>query len=530
MKTRRVVISLIFVVAFMMAACGEAEPPDERRQENRNAAPTIDPTAKAGIKQELDQAASLLTQAKSELDKDPKEAEAQAKRFLGYPSFVIVDFRDPRALAARLQTNRPLSKYLFSNFAPANKNLLEKEQDDAQALANVLRQEFDQQLSNEELYLDSRFPKENLTPETEAELQRNQSRINSLSSQELANLNRRLLQDSYKEFIKPADSENVLRHLDQAQKLTQALGPSDVQRKTLSNMDEALKASRALLNKPSEDREHNVLSTSDLDKVSGYVAEALTSLNASGKSAPSFTDSLMEIVWEVLYYLLLILAVVVPLALIAFFIKRARDNAAAKELANLQAFKKIIDRHDHLQQEFISFKTKNTSEIETLKDQISRLESAYRILARKNEQYANSSSANFQNADRYYEPPPPPVREEPEFPVSAETYLQKMKGSNRSTTVIRPDFQNGILVKDGEGRGELVLIEDLTRPVDFQRLFVVPSVSQFQMKQDFYNYYEGYYECDQPTAGDVWILHPAIVEKVNGGWRLREKGRLEVRS
>src|SRR5689334_20766526 len=128
MKTRRVVISLIFVIAFMMAACGEAEPPDERRQENRNAAPTIDPTAKAGIKQELDQAANLLTQAKSELDKDTKEAEAQAKRFLGYPSFVIADFRDPRALAARLQTNRPLSKFLFSNFAPANKNLLEKEQ------------------------------------------------------------------------------------------------------------------------------------------------------------------------------------------------------------------------------------------------------------------------------------------------------------------------------------------------------------------------------------------------------------------
>jgi hypothetical protein len=30
-------------------------------------------------------------------------------------------------------------------------------------------------------------------------------------------------------------------------------------------------------------------------------------------------------------------------------------------------------------------------------------------------------------------------------------------------------------------------------------------------------------------AGDVWIIGPAVVEKVAGGWQLREKGMLEIR-
>lgn len=532
MKVRIVVMSLIFVVAFMLAGCSGETDSAESTQEKRNAAPTIDPLAKASITTELDQAATLLKQAKSKLDEGAKDSEPQAKRFLGYPAFMIADFRDPQGLATRLQTNRELSKYLFSKFTLANKDFFQEEKDDVQALASALREEFDRRLEDRELYVASRFPADNLSSETKLELQRNLPHLDTLTQEELANLNRLLLQDSYREFIKPADPRSVLRHLTQAQKLTKNLSPSDVQRKTQSNVDGALTATSKLLNQSPAESDHSEISSA-VDKVSGNVADALASLNRSDD--PNTTggwsiDQIVEVLKKVIYYLLLILAVLIPLAIISVVVKRARDNAAAKEHANVQAFKKLIDRNDLLQQEFTAFKNQNSSEINTLKDQVSRLESAYRILARKNEQYANSSSGNSQNINRYYEPPPAPVKEEPEFPVSAETYLEKMKGTNRFSTVIRPDFQNGILVKDSEGRGELVLIEDPTRPVDFQRLFVVPSVSQFQMKQDFYNYYDGYYECDQPAAGNVWIVHPAIVEKVNGGWRLTEKGRLEVRA
>ena len=115
-------------------------------------------------------------------------------------------------------------------------------------------------------------------------------------------------------------------------------------------------------------------------------------------------------------------------------------------------------------------------------------------------------------------------KDEPEFPVSAVDYLGKM---NRFANVVRPDFQNGILVNDPGGDGELVLIRDSRD--DTQPLFVVPRATQFQTKQDFYTYYQKYYDCARPSAGDVWIVGPAVVEKVTGGWQLREKGMLEIR-
>jgi hypothetical protein len=116
------------------------------------------------------------------------------------------------------------------------------------------------------------------------------------------------------------------------------------------------------------------------------------------------------------------------------------------------------------------------------------------------------------------------LKDEPEFPVSAVDYLGKM---NRFANVVRPDFQNGILVNDPNGDGELVLIRDSRD--DTQPLFVVPRATQFQTKQDFYTYYQKYYDCDRPSAGDVWIIGPAVVERVAGGWQLREKGMLEIR-
>ncbi len=97
----------------------------------------------------------------------------------------------------------------------------------------------------------------------------------------------------------------------------------------------------------------------------------------------------------------------------------------------------------------------------------------------------------------------------------------------RYATVVKPDFQNGILVADTENKGELVLVQDAS--ISHDTLFIIPRATQFQMKQDFYTYYERYYDCERPASGTVWILDPAVVERVQGGWTLREKGVLEVR-
>ncbi|MDX6443912.1 MAG: hypothetical protein QOH71_986 [Blastocatellia bacterium] len=133
-------------------------------------------------------------------------------------------------------------------------------------------------------------------------------------------------------------------------------------------------------------------------------------------------------------------------------------------------------------------------------------------------------AASVKQAFDEYARQPLPV--EPEFPAAADQYLNKMK---RNSTVVKPDFQNGILVNDVDGKGELVLIRDANLPDEAQPLFVVPRVTQFQSKQEFHAYYERYYDCQRPSAGDVWIIDPAVVSTVPGGWQLREKGVLEVR-
>jgi hypothetical protein len=136
------------------------------------------------------------------------------------------------------------------------------------------------------------------------------------------------------------------------------------------------------------------------------------------------------------------------------------------------------------------------------------------------------SYASIASSSSYSYNDPSPPKEEPEFPVFAGDYIDKM---TRYSNVVKPDFQNGILINDPEGRGELMLIRDSRVPDETQPLFVVPRHAQFQTPQDFYTYYEKYYDCMKPGAGEVWIIDPAVVEKVSGGWLLREKGVLEIR-
>nr|MDQ5835389.1 hypothetical protein [Acidobacteriota bacterium] len=131
--------------------------------------------------------------------------------------------------------------------------------------------------------------------------------------------------------------------------------------------------------------------------------------------------------------------------------------------------------------------------------------------------YAGSSSGYAAQSPRF-------EKEEPAFPAAAEDYLNR---NRRSAVVVKPDFQNGILVQDAEGQGEFMLVRDHSAPDEL--LYVIPRTGYFQTKQDFLTYYAKYYECARPSAGTVWIVQPAVVDRVSGGWSLREKGELEVR-
>lgn len=109
------------------------------------------------------------------------------------------------------------------------------------------------------------------------------------------------------------------------------------------------------------------------------------------------------------------------------------------------------------------------------------------------------------------------------FPVLVADYLNLVR---RIATSVKSDSLKGILVKAADGAGEMVLVDDRSTPRDL--LYVVPAVGSFKTRQDYYSFYEKYFDCSRPTGGEVWIVRPAVVGRVNGGWELREKGELEI--
>src|SRR5215216_7372270 len=118
MKIRRVVISLIVVVAFMMAACGgDTASVDEGRQERGTASPSTDQETKNKLAEELTQAVKLLDEAETKLSQDD-EAQAKAKRILGYPLFIVDDFIKPEGFVSILKSKDrgELSDHLVKDF------------------------------------------------------------------------------------------------------------------------------------------------------------------------------------------------------------------------------------------------------------------------------------------------------------------------------------------------------------------------------------------------------------------------------
>jgi hypothetical protein len=63
-----------------------------------------------------------------------------------------------------------------------------------------------------------------------------------------------------------------------------------------------------------------------------------------------------------------------------------------------------------------------------------------------------------------------------------------------------------------------------------QDLFkAIPNYPRFSSSQD-YSHYAPFYDCDQPSSGEVWIIEPALArfERDLNQWRLYKKGRLQI--
>jgi hypothetical protein len=114
-----------------------------------------------------------------------------------------------------------------------------------------------------------------------------------------------------------------------------------------------------------------------------------------------------------------------------------------------------------------------------------------------------------------------PVGDAPAFPATVAEYLGGVRADRKIRAAL--DYGNDLLVA-AEG-GEFVLVRDGNGP---GQPVAVPAVTRFTSRGDFYADYQDYYHCADPSAGEVLITSPALVEEVAGGWKLREPGVLEV--
>ena len=116
--------------------------------------------------------------------------------------------------------------------------------------------------------------------------------------------------------------------------------------------------------------------------------------------------------------------------------------------------------------------------------------------------------------DARMEPPPG-------FPCSVAAYLEKL---SRSAVAVRFQPEKSLLVEAKSGEYFAIPI---TRESSLS--IVIPGSPKLASKQDYYNSYYELFNCENPVAGEVVILSPAVVEAVEGGWQLKEAGFIEIK-
>lgn len=106
----------------------------------------------------------------------------------------------------------------------------------------------------------------------------------------------------------------------------------------------------------------------------------------------------------------------------------------------------------------------------------------------------------------------------PAFPSTVASYLKRTKAANKVNVTF--DYETGSFqpVEDGE----FVVVTNQAQA------FVLPRAPKFSAKRDFYEFYQDYYHCPNPDAGDVQIIQPALVSNSANGWTLAATGVLEV--
>jgi hypothetical protein len=106
----------------------------------------------------------------------------------------------------------------------------------------------------------------------------------------------------------------------------------------------------------------------------------------------------------------------------------------------------------------------------------------------------------------------------PAFPSTVALYLKRTRAANKVNVTF--DYETGAFVPVEDGEFVVVTNQDPA--------IVLPRAARFATRRDFYEYYQDYYHCPNPDAGEVNVLQPATLQRAGNGWRLETMGALEV--
>jgi hypothetical protein len=113
------------------------------------------------------------------------------------------------------------------------------------------------------------------------------------------------------------------------------------------------------------------------------------------------------------------------------------------------------------------------------------------------------------------------VEVKPSFPALVSDYLSKTPNNKKKE--LESDFRTNLLIP--APGGPFTLVED----DDGRGMGIVLPKPRLQKGTEFSSYYKSFYYCDSPSAGEVYITEPAIVNKSGAGWQLHKMGILEIR-
>lgn len=109
----------------------------------------------------------------------------------------------------------------------------------------------------------------------------------------------------------------------------------------------------------------------------------------------------------------------------------------------------------------------------------------------------------------------------PAFPSTVAHYLKRTKAAHKLNVTFDYETESFVPVEDGE----FVVINNGDPNT---QAVVLPRAPRFAKRRDFYEFYQDYYHCPKPDAGEVNILRPAAVTPAGAGWKLQTTGLLEV--